>query len=39
MATKDLKDISEIASRLGLSDNEYEKYGNYMAKVGDVQVR
>ena len=33
MATKDLKDISEIASKLGLSDNEYEKYGNYMAKV------
>ncbi len=33
MATKDLKDISEIASKLGLSENEYEKYGNYMAKV------
>ncbi len=33
MAAKDLKDISEIASKLGLSDNEYEKYGNYMAKV------
>ena len=33
MATKDLKDISEIASKLGLSENEFEKYGNYMAKV------
>lgn len=33
MATKDLKDISEMASKLGLSENEYEKYGNYMAKV------
>ena len=33
MASKDLKDISEIASKLGLSENEYEKYGNHMAKV------
>ena len=33
MATKDLMDISEIASKLGLSENEFEKYGNYMAKV------
>lgn len=33
MPTKDLLDISEIASKLGLSQNEYEKYGNYMAKV------
>lgn len=33
MTTKDLKNISEIASRIGLSENEYERYGNYMAKV------
>ena len=33
MASKDLKDISEIVSKLGLSENEYEKYGNHMAKV------
>lgn len=33
MAAKDLTDISEMASKLGLSENEYEKYGNYMAKV------
>lgn len=33
MAGKKLKDISEIASRMGLSETEYEKYGNYMAKV------
>lgn len=33
MAAKNLKDISEIASRIGLSSDEYEKYGNHMAKV------
>lgn len=33
MAEKNLRDISEIASRMGLSESEYEKYGNLMAKV------
>ena len=33
MAAKNLKDISEIASKLGLSESEYEKYTNSMAKV------
>lgn len=33
MAAKNLRDISEIASKLGLSEDEYEKYGNLMAKV------
>ena len=33
MAAKNLKDISEIASKLGLSNDEYEKYGNFMAKI------
>lgn len=33
MAAKNLKKISEIASRLGLKEEEYETYGNYMAKV------
>lgn len=33
MAAKNLKKISEIASKLGLKEDEYETYGNYMAKV------
>lgn len=33
MAEKNLKDISEIASKLGLSEDEFEKYGNLMAKI------
>ncbi len=33
MAAKNLRDISEIASKLGLSEGEYEKYTNSMAKV------
>lgn len=33
MADMNLKDIAEIASRLGLTEKEYEKYGNLMAKV------
>lgn len=33
MAGKNLGDISETASKMGLSENEYEKYGNQMAKV------
>jgi len=33
MTLTDLKKIEEVASSLGLHENEYEKYGNYMAKV------
>ena len=33
METPQLKKIEEIAHIIGLNDDEFEKYGNYMAKV------